>query len=145
MSSFLLLQQSLLHSLKRTASGIGLHVNVGKTEFMCFNQRGDISTLNSGSLKLEDMFTYLRSSVSSTENDIKTRLAKSWTANDRLSVIWKSDLPDKKRIFFHSAVMSILLYGCTTWTLTKRIGKKVWRQMLRAILNKSWKQHVYLT
>ena len=38
-------------------------------EYMCFNQRGDISKLKSGLLKLVDYFTYLRSSVSSTEND----------------------------------------------------------------------------
>ena len=33
----------------------------------------------------------------------------------RLSIIWKSDLTDKmKRSFFQAAVVSILLYGCTT-------------------------------
>ena len=37
---------------------------------MCFNQRGDISTLKGRSLKLVDKFTYLKRSVSSTENDI---------------------------------------------------------------------------
>ena len=38
----------------------------------------------------------------------------------------------------------ILLYGCTTWTLTKRLEKKLdgnYTRMLRAILNKSWQQH----
>ena len=38
----------------------------------------------------------------------------------------------------------ILLYGCTTWTLTKRLEKKIdgnCIRMLRAILNKSWRQH----
>ena len=63
---------------------------------MCFNQRGDISTLNGSSLKLVDKFTYLGSSVSSTETDINTRLAKTWTAIDRLSVIWKSYRPSRK-------------------------------------------------
>ena len=36
------------------------------------------------------------------------------------------------------------LYGCTTWTLTKRLEKKLdgnYTRMLRAILNKSWQQH----
>ena len=83
--------------------------------------------------------TYLGSSVSSTEKDIDTRLTKAWTAIDRLSIIWKSDLTDKmKRSFFQ--VVSILLYGCTTWTLTKRLEKKLDGNyaMLRAILNKSW-------
>ena len=43
---------------------------------------------------------YLGSSVSSTDNYINTRLEKSWTAIDWLSVIWKSDLTDKiKRCF----------------------------------------------
>ena len=59
--------ETLLHSLERDAAGIGLHVNAHKTEFMCFNQKGDISTLDRTSLKLVDKFTYLGSSVSSTE------------------------------------------------------------------------------
>ncbi len=43
-----------------------------------------------------------------------------------LSIIWKSDLTDKmKHSFFQAAVISILLYGCTTWTLTKWLEKKL--------------------
>ena len=107
---------------------------------MCYNQTGDISTLDGTSLKLVDKFTYLRSSVSSAEKDIDTRLMKAWTAIDRLLIIWKSDLTDKiKRSFFQAAAVSILLYGCTTWTLTKRLEKKLdgnYTRMLRAILNK---------
>ena len=56
--------KTLLHSLEREPAGIDLHVNVHKTEYMYFNQRGDISTLNSSSPKLVDKFTYLGSSVS---------------------------------------------------------------------------------
>ena len=47
-------------------------------------------------------------------------------------------------VFSQAAVVSILLYGCTTWTLTKCIGKKVDEndaRMLRAIWNKFWRQH----
>ena len=106
---------------------------------MCYNQTGDISTLEGTPLKLVDKFTYLGSSVESTEKDIETRLTKAWTAINRLSIIWKSDLNDKmKRSFFQAAVTSILLYGCTTWTLTKRLDGNYTR-MLRAIL--SWRQH----
>ena len=82
----------------------------------------------------QDLFNI--ASVSSTEKDIDTRLAKAWTAIDRLSIIWKSDLTDKmKRSFFQAAVVSILLYGCTTWTLTKRLEKKLdgnYTRMLRS-------------
>ena len=51
--------QSLLHSLEWTAVDIGFHVNVDKTKFMWFKQRGDISILNERSPKLVDKFTYL--------------------------------------------------------------------------------------
>ena len=105
----------------------------------------DISTLDGTPLKLVDKFTYLGSSVESTEKDIDTRLTKVWKAINRLSIIWKSDLTDKmKRSFFLAAVASILLYGCTTWTLTKRLEKTLdgnYTRMLRAILNKSLWQH----
>ena len=100
---------------------------------------------NSSPLKLVDKFTYLGSSVSSTETDINMRLAEPWAAIDRLSVIWKSDLSDKMKCsFFQAAVVSILLSGCTTWTLTKQMEKRLdgnYTRTLRAILNKSWRQH----
>ena len=58
---------------------------------------------------------------------------------------WKSDLTDKiKCSFFQAAIMWLLLYGCTTWTLTKRMEKKLdsnYARMPRAILNKFWRQH----
>ena len=137
--------ETLLHSLERAAAGIGLHVNADKTEYMCYNQTGDISTLGGSSLKLVDKFTYLGIRVSSTEKDIDTWLTKTWTAIDRLAVIWKSDLTNKmKRSFFQAAVVSILLYGCTTWTRTKHIEKRLdgnYTRMLRAILYKFWRQH----
>ena len=78
---------------------------------MCFDQRGDITTLNSSSLKLVDKFTYLGSSVSSTETDIDSRLAKAWSAIGSLSVILMSDVTDKmKRSFIQTAVVLILLW-----------------------------------
>ena len=46
--------------------------------------------------------------------------------------------------FVRQEAVSILLYGCTIWTLTKRIEKKLdgnCTRMQRAILKKSWKQH----
>ena len=120
--------------LELAAAGIGLHVNAHKTKYMCFNQRGDISTLNGSSLKLTDKFIYRGSSVSSTETDINTWLAKALTTIDRLSVIWKSDLTDRiKCSFFQVAVVSILLYGCTTWN--------VWRKGLTATTQECYDQY----
>ena len=75
---------AVVHSLERAAAGIGLHVNAHKTEYMCYNQTGHITTLDGTPLKLVDKFTYLGSSVSSTEKDIDTRLMKAWTAIDHM-------------------------------------------------------------
>ena len=113
---------------------------------MCFNLRSVISTINSCFLKLVDKFTNLGSSVSSTENNINAQPAKAWKAINRLSDIWKSDLSDwlKNSFFFQAVVVPILLYECTTWTLTKRLEEKLdsnYTIILRAILNNSWRQH----
>ena len=80
--------ETLLHSLERAAAGIGLYVNAHKTEYMCYNQTGDISTLEGTPLKLVGKFTYLGISVESIKKDIETRLTKAWTAINRLSIIW---------------------------------------------------------
>ena len=135
------LAEFLLHSLEWAAGSIGLLVNADKMEHICFNQSDDITTINGGSPKLMDMFIYLRSSISSTENDINMQLVKAWTAIDRLSVTWKSDLSYKiNRNFFQVAVMSILLHGCIIWTLT---NTTVWMHHLdtdKAYREKAWQQ-----
>ena len=145
---------TLIFYVKFSTNSINIHIKCNSEASITFannkNRSINISQLlmqiiMNVSLKLVDKFTYLGSSVSSTENDIDTRLTKTWSAIDRLPIIWKSDLTDKmKRSFFQATVLSILLYGCTTWTLTKRLEKKLdgnYTRMLRAILNKSWRQH----
>ena len=107
-------------------------------------QTGDISTLNSSSLKLVDKFIFL-----GTEKDIinwkRHRHVTAWAALNRLSVIWKLDLIDKmQRSFFQAAVVSILLHRRNKGMLNKRVEEKLdgnYTRMLRAILNKSWRQH----
>ena len=69
--------ETLLHSLERAAASIGLHVNAHKTEYMCYNQTGDISTLKGTPLKLVDKFTYLGSSVESTEKGHRNEVNES--------------------------------------------------------------------
>ena len=98
-----------------------------------FNQTGDISTLNGSSLKLVDKFTYQGSSVSSTEKDLETRLAKAWTASDRLSVIWKSGLTDKgpARTYIQQLCADT---GCSPEDLPDVMDdREGWRVMVRNI------------
>ena len=76
-------------------------MNYDKTEFMSFKKQGDISTLDGKPLKPVEQFTYLGSNISSTESDVNTRIGQAWSATNRLSAIWKSDLTDKlKQQFF---------------------------------------------
>ena len=88
--------ETLLHSLERAAAGIGLHVNAEKTEYMCFSQRGDISTLNGSSLKLVPRKQCLLNQERHQHVTSK--------GIDMLSVIWKLNMTDKiKRSFFPSS------------------------------------------
>ena len=48
--------ETLLHSLERATAGIGLYINAHKTKYMCYNQTGDISTLDGTPLKLVDKY-----------------------------------------------------------------------------------------
>ena len=137
--------KALLHILERAAGDVGLYVNAGKTEFMCFNQEGSMKTVAGKPLKLDDIFTYLGSNIASTEKDVNIRIGKAWGALDGLHIIWKSNIPDEmKREFFRAIVESVLMYGSNTWTLTKRLEPKIdgtYTRMLQAALNISWKKH----
>ena len=56
----------------------------------------------------------------------------------------RPDRWNKAQFFSQVAVKSILRYGCNTWTLTKRMEKKLggnYTRILQTILNKPWRQH----
>ena len=65
-----------------------------------------------------------------------------------LDAIWKSSFSLKKETkigLFKATVESVLLYGCETWTLNKKLNKSLDRcytRMLRKVLNVSLKQHL---
>ena len=62
LANTLTLGKSLLHCLKQAAGGIGFHENADETDYMRFNQKGDVFTLNGSSLKPGDKFIYNGSS-----------------------------------------------------------------------------------
>ena len=137
--------QKLLYILEKSAAFIGLHVNATKTEYMCYNQDSKIETLNKTILKKTDDFVYLGSNIASTEKDVLIRISKAWSALDRLRTIWKSTLPEQiKKGFFRAVAESVLLYGSSAWSLTKRLESKLngtYTRMLRAISNIHWSAH----
>ena len=92
--------------------------------------------------------------LSLTENDINTQLTKVWTAIDRLSIIWKSDLTDKiKCIFFQRGVHVDTAIRMHSMDPNKTYVEKPERQLhknatsyiedrgMQRLEFKSWKQH----
>ena len=135
----------LLHHVEDAASKIGLYINAKKTEYVCYNQAGEIKSKSGNSIKAVNEFSYLGSNIHSTTKDIDIRKAKAWKALDSLRVVWKSSLSDKmKRDLFKAVVESVLVYGSNTWTLTKQMENSLdgtYIRLLCAALNISWKKH----
>ena len=50
---------------------------------------------------------------------------KAWIAINKLLIIMKSDLSDKRRDFLKAVFVSVLLYGCTSWNLRKHMERKL--------------------
>ena len=109
------------------------------------NTSQGMSSLSGDKIKQVEDFKYLGSYIESTEQDVNIRLGKAWGALNELDKIWKSKLPDNlKRNFFRAAVESVLTCGSISWTLTVTLEKKIdgaYTRMLRAALNKSWREH----
>ena len=93
-----------------------------KTEYIGFNREGCISTVNGGFV---EKLTYLGSSISFAESDIKMRRVKARTAIDKLSITWKFDLSDRiKQNFFQAAAVSMLMYGSTIYGCRENVLRK---------------------
>ncbi len=139
-------QKKLLQHLEEAAAKVGLHVNESKTKYMTFNQTGDIKSRSGIILEQEQDFKYLGSWIESSRKDLKTRIGQAWSALSKLDTIWSSQLSREMKInFFHSTVISVLLYGSDTWTLTKEMTRRldgVYTRMLRRVLGYTWKDYV---
>ena len=86
-----------------------------KRELKCYNQNATIFPLNEKPLKLVN----IGSNISSIESFVNTLIRKAMT-----TTAWKSVLSDEiKWEFFPIVVVSVLLDGCTTWTLMKYLEK----------------------
>ena len=139
--------EELLHRTQDAAKQIGLHINEKKTEYMTFHiDNPTLQTLDGKNLKYVNDFLYLGSWIGSCEKDVCVIIGKAWKALQKMDTIWKSNLSmDLKTIFFKSTVESVLLYGSSTWTMTKGLEKKVnceYTKMLRVVKGVTWQQHM---
>jgi hypothetical protein len=118
-----------LNRVSTVSEQVGLVINTDKTECMTFNipaEHGRLLLQNREIKKVED-FKYLGSKVSSTESDFKNRKALAWCAYWKLEKIWKGRHipPALKGKIFMASVISVLLYGCEAWIVSKELESKI--------------------
>ena len=143
--------RKLIHSVQYECRKVGLELNTKKS--MYFNTNIErIDTLDGNEIKqaLTDTgnqdFKYL-GSWSDQARDINTRKALAWQSLNKMTKIWKSNLSNKIKIqLFQATTETILLYGSSTWTLTKREEKMLdgtYTRMLRVVQNITWRDKVF--
>ena len=129
-----LLSQKITHmrpklvALVEQAARVGLKINASKTKEMRIRSPANTGNINCVGEDLEHVsaFTYLGSLIATTggtEEDVEASCRKAQVAFSILRPIWRSkviSLWTKIRIL-NSNVKSVLLYGCETWRLTKKI------------------------
>ena len=118
-------------------------MEVDITEFMCFKQDGHIFTSRDKPLKSIEQFTFFKSNIPSTENNINLRIEKVGTHIDRLSIVWKSDHSENKVGFLQSCGLA----STSIWMLyldsNEIPGQKARLEIHKnAVCNKYWRQYL---
>ena len=140
--------QDLLQSLEQASNGVGLYLNETKTKYMnrcLLNNNNPVKTLNGTSLKQVEDHKYLGSYISSSDKDFNTRNGMAWSACNDMHKIWSSRLTiDFKINIFRATVEPIPLYGSETWTLSRKLERRLdgtYTRLLMRAKNLSWKRH----
>ena len=142
--------QELTDKLADSARAYGMEISAEKSKIMV-NSTNDTSariTMNGEPLEEVTQFKYLGATLSrdgSCTVEVSIRIAQATAAMSRLNIIWKSNIsfPTKYRLF-KSLVVSILLYGCESWTLLAETEKKIGSfetKSMRRMLGISWREH----
>ena len=114
--------ESLQQRKEQTAGGFGLYGNANKTEYMSLIKRNHFHSKWQVSERCcsRGMWKGRQVHISRQQQHLYRKWCQHTPSVDRLLIIWKSDLTNKiKWDFFSCLAVSILLYGCTIWTLTK--------------------------
>ena len=140
--------QTLTNKLSSSASRYGMQISAEKSKIMInSNKRNLHSNIKLYGEKLEEVeqFIYLGATITkdgSSDSEIKIRLAQATSAMVRLTTIWNSkDIRFKlKYNLYRSLVLSILAYGCESWTISAISTKK-----LQGFENKSHRKLLGIT
>ena len=138
--------EKLLKILETAAASVGFYINTTKTKFIAVNTEGTITAQNGCDLEQVHDFNYLGSKIISSEKYIQVEIASSWSALNKLTPIWKSNLDVSiRRDFFRATLESVMTYSSQAWTLTESLENKLngaCTRILRAALNVHWSQRV---
>ena len=117
--------------LEENEGRVGLQLNPQKCKWMKVNSRNSEGLRVRDSVVEEvDSFTYLGAQVTRDGGgtlDIKKRTVLAYASCNRLNNIWSARgiSRNTKATLFKTLVLSVLLYGCETWKLTKGEEKKL--------------------
>ena len=126
--------QSQLTTTANWARRVGLEINIKKTEVFSNQEHigPSVGIGNQQFIKLEGHniawtknFKYLGSHIASSESDIQIRKGQAWGAFWKMKDVFTSrTLPIKLKIdIFEAACIPILLYGCESWIITKKLAR----------------------
>ena len=139
--------QDLTNSLASSASAYGMEISTEKSKVMVnsVNNTPANITMNGETLEVVTSFKYLGAILTddgTSTTEVRTRIATATAAMARLSRVWKSNINFKTKFrLYKSLVVSILMYGCETWTLladTERRLQAFETKCLRRLLGISY-------
>ena len=138
-------------NLEENAARVGLKLNARKCKILKSNSKSDANlTVSHSDVEEVDSFMYLGANVTKdggSTADMKKRIGLASSTFNRLSKIWTAtDIGRKTKVsLFKSLVLSVLLYGCETWKLTKGEENKLdvfQTRCLRRMFKIRWQQRV---
>ena len=142
--------QTLTNKLVDSAAAFGMEISSEKSKVMVSSREETKTSIVMNGKLLEEVseFKYLGSVLSkdgSSTKEIRTRIAMATAAMTKLQKIWKSDISIQVKVkLYKSLVVSILLYGCETWTLmadTERRIQAFEMKCFRKLLRISYREH----
>ena len=120
--------QSQLSRTADAAADLGLIISAPKTEYMTINchPQPPLQVYGNSINHVSD-FRYLGSMMASSASDLKRRKSLAWTAFWKLQRLWRNpNLPISTKVrLFDTTCVTILLYGCESWVISKAMEDKI--------------------
>ncbi|KAH7706674.1 hypothetical protein AAVH_26088 [Aphelenchoides avenae] len=123
--------QQRLEELNEQSKAVGLRINKDKTEWFEYFQTRERIYLEGEEIRRTSKYVYLGQQLTedhsaNMDGEIGRRRKAAWLSFNNIQEVLKRMSDSKLRAnLFNSTVLPALLYGCETWTLTKRQEDKL--------------------